>query len=96
MGHVNRKWYDNSKSFAVIVTRIPKSQMGKIWSICDYSVKYILKSEMVLSDPFAIIVSEYTLIANIPISQMYQNFKCTISYCYFYQVIFLPINCVLK
>ena len=39
-GHVNRKCYDNSKLFAVIVTSIPKSQMGIMWSICDYSGKY--------------------------------------------------------
>ena len=42
------------------------------------------------------IVSEYNLIANIPISQMYQHRKCIISCCYFYQVALLPINCVPK
>ena len=40
MGYENRKWYDNSKSFAIVVTSIPKSLMGIMWSICDYSVKY--------------------------------------------------------
>ena len=29
MGYVNRKCFDNSKSFAVIVTSIPKSQISK-------------------------------------------------------------------
>ena len=51
---------------------------------------------MVIIISFAIIVSEYTLIANIPISQMYQNRKCIISCCYGYQVALLPINCVPK
>ena len=40
MGYVNRKWYDNRKLFALIITCIPKSQIHIIWSICDYSVKY--------------------------------------------------------
>ena len=58
MGYVNRKWYDNNKSFAVIVTSISKSQMGIMWSICDYSVRVYLNRK-------------YTNITNVPKSQMY-------------------------
>ena len=42
MGYENRKWYDNKKSIAVIVTSIPKSQMDIMWSICDYRVRVYL------------------------------------------------------
>ena len=89
MGYVNRKWYDNSKSFAVIVTSIPKSQMGPvaiivssilksqmviIRSICDYSVRVYLNRK-------------YTNITNVPKSQMYNILLLLLSSCIFLIII---------
>ena len=66
MGYVNRKCYDNSKSFAVIVTSIPKSQMGIMWSICDYIVRVYLNRK-------------YTNITNALKPQMYDTLLLLLS-----------------